>query len=119
MKMEIPQWNITEMTGYEPKTTFWMDFSIADKFGLDAIKDTYNHAMKEWHTNYIYMTELAMVINWKCWEHWYRSNNELKQFLPNHSEIGQWYKDTYYKLLDWIEKNLKGDELTYFYKTID
>ena len=28
--------------GYQPKTTFWMDFSIADKFGIAAIKDTYN-----------------------------------------------------------------------------
>lgn len=45
MNISIPQWNITEMTGYVPKTTFWLDFSIADKFGLNAIKDTYNRAM--------------------------------------------------------------------------
>lgn len=28
------------MTGYEPKTTFWMDFSIADRLGIEAIVDT-------------------------------------------------------------------------------
>ena len=27
---KLPSWNITELTGYEPKTTFWDDFSIAD-----------------------------------------------------------------------------------------
>ena len=117
--MNIPKWNITELTGYEPKTTFWMDFSIADKFGLDAIKDTYSRVMKEWSGDYIYMTELAMVINHKCWEHYHRSRNELTPFLSNHSVIGQWYKETYYNLLDWADKNLKGDELTYFYNTLD
>lgn len=35
------------MTGYEPKTTFWEDFSTADKFGIDAIKETYNRAFNE------------------------------------------------------------------------
>ena len=40
--------------GYQPKTTFWMDFSIADKFGIAAIKDTYNRAFKEWKTNHMF-----------------------------------------------------------------
>lgn len=35
---------IFEMIGYEPKTTFWSDFSIADMFGADGVKDTYNRA---------------------------------------------------------------------------
>ena len=26
--------------GYELQTTFWNDFSIADRFGLSAIQDT-------------------------------------------------------------------------------
>lgn len=36
------------LNAYEPKTTFWMDFSIADKFELYAIKDTYKQAFNEW-----------------------------------------------------------------------
>ncbi len=27
--------------GYELQTTFWEDFSIADRFGLSAIQDTF------------------------------------------------------------------------------
>ena len=39
------------MTGYQPKTTFWMDFSIADRFGIEAIIDTYERDFKEWQAN--------------------------------------------------------------------
>ena len=37
---------------YECITTFWEDFSIADAFGEDAIRDTYSRAFGEWKTNY-------------------------------------------------------------------
>ena len=29
LQIAIPRWNITELNGYEPITTFWQDFSIA------------------------------------------------------------------------------------------
>ena len=32
---------------YECQTTFWQDFTIADKFGLEAVKDTYRRAKEE------------------------------------------------------------------------
>ena len=34
--------------GNEVKTTFWEDFSIAERFGLSAIQDTFDRAFKEW-----------------------------------------------------------------------
>lgn len=37
LQIAIPRWNITELNGYEPITTFWQDFSIADKFGNNAM----------------------------------------------------------------------------------
>ena len=39
--MRIKDWNIEAQCGYTPLTTVYMDFSIADNFGIDAIKDTY------------------------------------------------------------------------------
>lgn len=30
--------------GYETKTTFWDDFSIAEMFGINAVRDTYKRA---------------------------------------------------------------------------
>ena len=60
---------IFEMIGYEPKTTFWSDFSIADMFGADGVKDTYNRAKESWQDNIEYMAEFAMVLNHKSWQH--------------------------------------------------
>jgi len=63
-------------TDYELKTTFWMDFTIADHFGAAAVRDTYKRAFDEWKDDYIYLTELVMVLNHKCWQ-WHRKNDEL------------------------------------------
>lgn len=34
--------------GYDPMTTFWEDFSIADKYSIAGVKDTYKRAFSEW-----------------------------------------------------------------------
>lgn len=47
--------------GYELQTTFWSDFSIADRFGLSAIRDTFNRAFREWKEDYEYLTELVVA----------------------------------------------------------
>ena len=106
--MKIENWTIEEMTGYKPITTFYTDFSIADKFGVEAIKDTYKRVFQEWKYDYKYITELAMVLNWKLWR-WYGKNNELSMLY-----------DSLWKEIDgWCIDNLKGKELEYYYKTTD
>lgn len=35
-----------EVNGYKMQTTFWMDFTIADKFGENSIYDTYRRAVE-------------------------------------------------------------------------
>ena len=101
-------WNIEAMTGYKPITTFYEDFSIADLFGMAAIKDTYNRVFAEWKSDYKYLTELVMVLNWKVWEH-YTVNDDYAKF----------YNELYLTTNDYAYDNLKGDELTYFYRTTD
>ena len=99
---------MTLPNGYEMTTTFMMDFSIADKFGITAIKDTYKRAFEEWKDSYVYLTELVIVLNLKIWE-WYEKNKDVAKV---------------YNLL-WEEadayacENLKGDELSFFYKITD
>ena len=46
--MKLANWNIKEMTGYTPITTFYTDFSIADQFGVDAIQETFDRAFNEY-----------------------------------------------------------------------
>ena len=95
--------------GYEEKTTFAMDFDIADRFGASAIKDTFNRAFNEWKSDYIYLTELVMVLNLKCW-YWHQRNNMA---------MAQLYNDLWQKADGYACENLKGDELRYFYNTTD
>lgn len=106
--MKVANWNIEEMTGYKPITTFYTDFSIADGFGVDAIKDTYKRAFEEWKSDYKYLTELVMVLNWKIAEH-YESNMEYAKV----------YNDLWAKADAYACEHLKGAELDYFYSTTD
>lgn len=107
--MVLADWNIQELTGYEPKTTFYTDFSIADAYGENGVKDTYHRAFNEWKNNTEYLTELVMVLNWKSWEHSDRGNTSLCQL----------YCDLYEEAHDWCLNNLKDDDLNYYIRTTD
>lgn len=99
---------VESQIGYRPFTTFFEDFSIADNFGLDAIKDTYDRAFNEWKHDHKYLTEFVMVLCWKIEQH-YESNEA-------YAEV---YNELYHKANDYALENLKGEELQYFYRTTD
>lgn len=96
------------LMGYECKTTFWEDFSIADRFGDAAIRDTFNRAFRGWKKNTVYLTELVMVLNHKIWQ-WYQQNETRARL---YDEL--WQKAAYY-----AEANLTGEDLEYYYRTTD
>lgn len=99
---------MTLPNGYEMQTTFWEDFSIADCFGEAAIKDTFKMAFNEWKDDYIYLTELVIVLNHKIWQ--YYEKNDAYAKLYN----SLWaYADAY------ACDNLKGEELSHFYQITD
>lgn len=106
--MKIENWRIEELTEYKPITSFYTDFSIADKFGIVAIQDTYDRAFKEWQHDYHHITELAMVLNWKIWR-WYEKNDEYAKL----------YNGLWQQLDAWCIDNLKDEALDYYYKTTD
>ena len=106
--LKLKNWNIEEQTGYKPITTFYTDFSIADHFGPDAVRDTYQRAFQEWHTDYKYITELVLALNWKIWEH-YKDNEPLARV----------YDELYHTCNSWAWDNLTGDEQQYFYRWTD
>lgn len=97
------------MFDYEFKTTFWSDFCIADRFGADAIMDTYRRAFNEWKDDYIYLTELVLVLNWKIWEH-YENGSKL---------VASVYDRLWRHASEYACENLKGEELRYYFKTTD
>ena len=91
-------------TGYRLMTTFFEDFSIADKYGMDAIKETYQRIFREWKHQYKYVAELSLILNWKIWEH-----NGAKDY-----DVAKLYNDLWAKTDNWAINNFKGSELTYF-----
>lgn len=95
-----------DMSGYQPKTTFWMDFSIAEAFGTKAIVDTYQRAFNEWKSNVVFLTELVMMLNWKIWQH-------------ENDDFGVVYNDLWGEADSYCMENLKGDDLSYFLNTTD
>jgi len=94
--------------GYVMTTTFWDDFSIADKFGEAAIKDTFKRAFNEWKSNHIYLTELVIVLNHKIWQ-WYQKNDRYAEL----------YNDLWEKADEYACTHLKGEELAHFYQITD
>ena len=105
----VANWNIEEMTGYEPKTTYYTDFGIAERFGEAAIRDTYQRAAREHKKgDYKILTELVMVLNWKIWEHYGRND-----------KLARLYNELWGELDSWCVNNLKDEALDYFYYTTD
>lgn len=97
-----------DFCGYEIITTFGNDFDIAEAFGADAIRDTYNRAFNEWKGNYKYLTELVLILNWKIWQHY--EQNEVYARL---------YNELWEAADGFALDNLKGEEADYFYRTTD
>lgn len=99
---------IESQMGYRPFTTFWEDFSIAERFGFDAIKDTYKRAKANWKSDYKYFTELVLILNWKIW-HYYETNESLARL----------YKELWEDADGYALDNFTGEASKYFYRTTD
>lgn len=108
IELNLPVWRVEEEMGYKPITTFWSDFSIAENFGAEAVKDTFKRAFLEWRDKYKYLTELVMVLNHKIWQ-WYEHDDNLSRL----------YNDLWCQADCYAGENLKGEELEYFYITLD
>lgn len=89
--------------------TFWMDFTIADAFGVNAIKDTFNRAFKEWKGDYQMLTALVVILNHKIWQH----------YEAERHDIAKLYDSLWRQAEDYALTNLKGDELQYYYDVTD
>ena len=95
--------NITDEDGFS--TTFPSDFSIADRFGVSAIKDTFNRAFGEWKGHYKYLTHLVIALNHKIWQ-WYGKNNAYAKL----------YNELWGKADAYACDTLPGAEVDYCYR---
>lgn len=103
---------LKEQSGYERKTTFYSDLSIAEAVeGIEGVKDTYKRVMKEWLSDIKYITEFCMALNIKSWQMADEGRNDL----------GRLYSDLFYKCKDEIYEHYDGNSeaLEYFFNTTD
>ncbi len=103
---------LKEMSGYERKTTFYADLSIAEWCGgSKAVQETYKRVMKQWMSDIEYITEFVMAINIKSWEHYERGNETLSKL----------YSELYHKAYEAVANHYENDEkaISYFWHTLD
>lgn len=109
MGRPLVDWNIEEMCGYKPISTYYTDFGIAEWYGKDSIKDTYKRAIKNWGDDIKWATEIAMIMNWKWHEHSVSGNGVYADL----------YADLWEETDRYIKEHYKGDDLAYYYRTTD
>lgn len=105
----MTKWETAIEIGYEPKTSYWQDFTIAEKYGgVHRILCTFKNKFKDAQRDHVKMTELVLVLNHKIWAH-----------HGKRSTLALTYNALWRAADSWACDNLKGQELAYFYKTTD
>ena len=94
--------------GKERKTTFFSDLSIAECYGINAVKETYRDVMNSWGDDLEFMCEWVMSLNQKIWQH-YNENRGLAKI----------YDDLWRKADNYCREHFKGEELDKYYAYID
>lgn len=94
---------------FDVQTTFWEDFSIADRFSKSAVKDTYRRAKGYAKDNYKYLTELSLVLNHRLWMHYNHGNEGLAKV----------YDELWRKCDNFAKRTLKGKEFEFYYNVTD
>lgn len=104
------------------KTTFVHDLSLAEPFGSDAVKDTDRRVMKEWLSNYKYIAEYIMGLNFKCnmWaRHAELADDERMKAKCN--EFSSLYADLFYSAQDKAYKHHESNDeaVSYLFHYLD
>ena len=94
---------------YETITTFWADFAIAETFGEEAVKDTFERCMEEWKSDIKFMTELVLVLNHRSWY----------KYANGEEALSRLYEDLYYKADAYVNSYFSGDDFEYYFNITD
>ena len=94
--------------GYKLESTFWEEFSIAETYGPDAIREHYEMVFSQWKDSLKYLTELVLVLNWK-----------IATWFGVDDQIGLTYDELWAEADAYALKTLKGDDLHYYLSTLD
>lgn len=113
----IEQWVNDQLPQGPLKYTFANDLAIADWYGKDEVKETYERFKKEWLNDYKAFTEVVIAVNMLSWAH-----NALKnQGISGRDEFISLYSDLYYKAREDFYAKYDGNQeaCDYFFQMTD
>ena len=87
---------------------FMRDFRIADRFGENAVRDTYNRAFRGWKHNVEYYASFVMTLNHQIWNH-YQTNEKLARV----------YDELWKKADNYGRDHFKGKDAEYYFSFLD
>ena len=94
--------------GHEPVSAFWTDFSAAEFYGEEAVRETYEDALKECEGDVEFLAELTLVLNWKIWD-LYKEDEEMAKL----------YEELWKKHDSFCWSTLKGEESRRYFEITD
>ena len=100
--------------------TFWLDFGIAEKWGAEAVRETYRRAFEQWKSDIRYMTALCITLNHKLWQLYGKDNELAKVYDDLWEKCDQYILDCENAGTD-KEKfiNFNSEEIAYFIQATD
>ena len=99
---------LEETFDFKLESTFWEEFSIAEDYGGEGVREHYDLVFNQWKDNLKYLTELVLVLNWKI-STWYGVDDT----------IGKMYDQLWKETDGYAIDTLKGDDLHYYLHTLD
>ena len=110
--MNSPEWDelLENFTDYRSKTDLWTRYSIADNDCVKALRSLFKETFEIAKQDYIYLTELVMVLNHRMW-YWYGLNPDSPMVAA--------YTTCYEKAHNWALTHLNRDEIRYYCSVTD
>ncbi len=100
--------------------TFWFDFSVADMYGMSAIKDTYKRSFNAFKKDIDYITALAITLNHKGWQHYKEKNEKVSQlYFKLYEELDAYVLDGKEMGDDYKYNNFTSEEINYYVRALD
>ena len=97
-KILLEKLALEKMLDYKFDSTFWEEFSIAEEYGADGVKEHYDLVFEQWKDNLKFLTELVLVLNIKIFI-WYGVDDS----------IGKMYDQLWKETDGYALETLKGD----------
>ena len=92
-----------------PDSTFYADFSVADVYGEDAIRETFASAFSNWKGDARMFVELVAALNHKIW-FWYEAGVE---------EYSALYDSLWRKADEYGCEHFKGEDANHYFQVLD